>query len=226
MSKDQSKETSRGRGRIPTINSESIQDTVRKLIDSGEELSMNGVATELGVNVTTLYRHTGGLEGLRRVYAHQVSEKVGADPSAIGKDWRKWLADLAQFYRDAFLDNPDLLKYAQGALDPEFKRLERATKILVEYGFNAIDAARAHAFLVNNVVGYVHQELQTIEQSNLGITPTYSRLAAVLRGGSDELPTLSGLKLNDEDLDRNANFQFFIRCAIDGIAINTGSDHD
>ena len=218
MSKTNTKLASRGRGRTPTLNSELIEKSISDIVDSGEVLTMNGVATELGVNVTTLYRHTGGLEGLRRIHALQVSEKVGIEPSIDDRKWRDWLVDLADFYRQAFLQSPNLLKYAQAALDPEFERLERVTKVLVDYGFSAREAVRAHAFLMNNVVGYVHQELQTIKQSKTGVTPTYSRLSEMLKDGSDELPTLSGLKLDHHDLDRNSNFYYFIRYAIDAIA--------
>ncbi|MFT5260882.1 MAG: AcrR family transcriptional regulator [Arenicella sp.] len=220
MPKNDTKDIARGRGRIPSINNKLIEHSINKVVASGEELTMHGVATELNVNVTTLYRHTGGLEGLRRIHAQQVSERVGVEPSTEAKAWRDWLSDLANFYRQAFLQTPDLLKYAQAALDPEFERLERVTKALVDYGFSAREAVRAHAFLVNNVVGYVHQELQTIEQSKAGATPTYSRLAEILKVGSDELPTLSGLKLDRDDLDRDANFFYFIRYAIDGIAVH------
>ena len=218
MSKNDIKQASRGRGRTPSINNQLIEQTISAIVEGGEELTMNGVASKLGVNVTTLYRHTGGLEGLRRMHALQVSERAGIVPCTEGKPWSDWLVDLADFYRQAFLQSPDLLKYAQAALDPEFQRLERVTKVLVDYGFSAREAVRAHAFLMNNVVGYVHQELQTIEQSKIGVTPTYSGLSEILKGGSDELPTLSGLKLDHNDLDRNANFYYFIRYAVDGIA--------
>ena len=213
-------ETGRGRGRTPLINRSLIEAAVQKVLSSGDELTMQGVAADLGVNVTTLYRHTGGLEGLRRIYAHQISDKVGPEPLPESKLWREWLHELANFYRSAFLQNPDLLKYAQAALDPGFERLERATKTLVEYGFEPREAVRAHAFLVNNIVGYVHQELQTLQESSEGITPTYSRLSNLLQSGSDALPTLTGLNLDDNDLDRDANFHFFIAYAIDGIAVH------
>ena len=211
----------RGRGRIPLINAGRIDAAVQKVLSSGEELTMQGVAADLGVNVTTLYRHTGGLEGLRKIYAHQISDKVGQEPLPDGKQWKEWLIELSDFYRAAFLQNPDLLRYAQAALDPGFQRLERATKTLVEYGFEPREAVRAHAFLVNNIVGYVHQELQTLHESSEGITPTYSKLAHLLQSGSEKLPTLTGLNLDDVDLDRDANFQYFIAYAIDGIAAHT-----
>ena len=213
-------DATRGRGRIPLINTSLIDAAVQKVLRSGDELTMQGVAADLGVNVTTLYRHTGGLEGLRRIYAHQISDKVGPEPLPEGKQWDEWLRELADFYRSAFLQNPDLLKYAQAALDPAFERLERATKTLVEYGFKPREAVRAHAFLVNNIVGYVHQELQTLQESSDGITPTYSKLSNLLQSGSEVLPTLTALNLDDNDLDRDANFKFFIAYAIDGIAVH------
>lgn len=185
---------------------------------------MHGVAADLGVNVTTVYRHTGGLEGLRKIYAQQISTLVGQNPSAENKNWQEWIIELANFYRNAFLKNPDLLRYAQAALDPEFERLEHATKTLVEYGFSPIEAVRAHAFLVNNVVGYVHQELQTLQESNDGVTETYSRLMHLLQTGSDRLPTLTGLNLDENDLDKDANFRYFIAYAVEGIAVHTSAN--
>ena len=89
--------------------------------------------------------------------------------------------------------------------------MERATRILVEFEFEPREAVRAHAFLVNNVVGYVYQELQTELESEGGITPTYTRLAETLQSGSDRLPMLTDLHLDADDLDRDANFQFFHR---------------
>ena len=207
----------RRRGRTPSINRELIEQAVRS-VGRDSEVTMHGVASELGVNVTTLYRHTGGLDALRRIYASHLSESVGKMPSLKGKNWREWLTALASFYRDAFIAKPELLQYAQGALDPDFERLERATKNLVEYGFSPREAARAHAFLVNNVVGYVHQELQTRAEIAGGSTPTYARLAKTLREDSDRLPTLSALNLDDDDFDLDTNFRYFVNYTIDGIA--------
>lgn len=211
------------RGRTPSINARMIEQAIRKVATGDGTLTMHGVADNLGVSVTTLYRHTGGLEGLYRIYTHQVFEQVGADPSAEGQNWREWMMELAEFYRNALLQSPDLLKYAQAALDPGFERLERATRRLVEYGFEPREAVRAHAFLVNNVVGYVHQELQARQESNEGITPTYTRLSEILQSGSEGLPTLSGLNFNEEDLDRDANFRYFIVYAMEGIAAHTSA---
>ncbi|MCP5089570.1 MAG: hypothetical protein GY949_01465 [Gammaproteobacteria bacterium] len=212
----------RRRGRTPSINQESIKRAVRDVGDASE-VTMHGVASELGVNVTTLYRHTGGLDTLRRIYASYLSERVGDMPTAASKNWREWLTELADFYREAFIANPELLQYAQAALDPDFERLERATKILVEYGFGPREAARAHAFLVNNVVGYVHQELQTRAEIAGGSTPTYARLAETLKEGAELLPMLSALSLDDDDFDLDTNFRYFVNYTIDGIATRPGA---
>ncbi len=184
---------------------------------------MHGVARELGVNVTTLYRHTGGLDALRRIYASYLSENVGDMPSPAGQIWRDWMEQLADFYREAFIANPELLQYAQAALDPDFERLEQATKHLVAYGFGPREAARAHAFLVNNVVGYVHQEMQTRAEIAGGSTPTYARLAQTLNEDSEQLPTLSALSLEDDDFDLDTNFRYFVNYTITGIATRPGA---
>lgn len=205
------------RGRTPSINAASIQAAVQEVGARGE-LSMHAVAAVLKVNVTTLYRHTGGLEGLRRIHASFLSEQVGQLPSPSKKNWQDWLQTLAAFYRTAFIENPALLQFAQAALDPDFKRLERATAVLVQFGFSPREAARAHAFLVNNVVGYVHQELQTRAEIADGSAPTYSRLAQTLKDDASALPTLSTLSLDDEDFDLDTNFRFFVSYMIDGIA--------
>ena len=203
-------------GRNPSIDRESIEAAVRKVGTKGP-VSVNKVAAELGVNVTTVYRHTGGLEGLKRIHALQSFESRGDAPAHENKTWQQWLTDLADFYRAAFLHNPDLLKYAQAALDPRFVRLEQATRVLVEYGFQPIEAVRAHAFLINNVVGYVHQELQTRQQQLVGTTPVYIKLMEAVQSDPERLPTLNNLKLHDDDLDSDINFKYFMGYAIEGI---------
>ena len=120
------------------------------------------------------------------------------------------------------MSNPDLLKYAQAALDPDLQRLERATQVLIDYGFSALESVRTHAFLINNVVGYVSQELQTQLESDEGQTPTYARLSEVLKSRSHRLPALSELRLSDEELDNDINFRYFIDCAIQGVAARKG----
>ncbi len=160
---------------------------------------------------------------MRRIYASYLSERVGDMPAASGKTWREWLTALADYYRDAFITNPELLQYAQAALDPDFERLEQATEILAAYGFAPREAARAHAFLVNNVVGYVHQELQTRAEIAGGSTPTYARLAETLKEGAESLPMLSALSLDDDDFDLDTNFRYFVNYTIDGIATRPGA---
>ena len=91
------------------------------------------------------------------------------------------------------------------------------------FGFEPRDAARAHAFLVNNVVGYVHQEMGTRAQAAGGSTPTYTLLAETLKAGADSLPTLSALNLDDDDFDLDSNFRYFVNYTIGGIAARPGA---
>ncbi len=221
--KTPAKNRSAGRlGRTPSIDQDSIRAAICKVGAAGE-VSMQRVAKELGVNVTTLYRHTGGLDGVKRIYASHLSDQLGATPSPVGLEWRDWLLELARFYRHALSSNPDMFRFAQAALDPHFVRLEQATKILTKFGFDARAAVRAHAFLVNNVVGYVQQELQTEAEIAGGSAPTYARLSETLQQGSKHLPVLSDLQLDDADLDVDTNFEYFINYAVNGIAAQAGA---
>jgi len=190
-------------GRTPLIDQDSIKAAIIKVGTDGD-VTMQRVAKELGVNVTTLYRHTGGLDGVKRIYASHLSDQLGATPSPVDLEWRAWLLELARFYRHALASNPDLFRFAQAALDPHFMRLEQATKILTKFGFDARAAVRAHAFLVNNVVGYVHQELQTEAEIAGGSAPTYAHL-------------------DETDLDVDINFEYFINYAVTGIAAQDGA---
>lgn len=222
MNSQPKKQTKKKRaGRHPSIDPDSIGAAVAKVAQSGA-VGMRAVADELGVNVTTLYRHTGGLDGLKRIHAAQLSASLGDLPTPLGLTWQHWLLEVGEFYREALRSKPDLLRFAQAALDPDFLRLEHATKILLGYGFEPRAAVRAHAFLVNNVVGYVHQELQTEAEIAAGSAPTYARLEETLRAGNKQLPVLSDLQLDQDDLDVDKNFSYFIRYAINGIGAQKG----
>ena len=62
----------------------------------------------------------------------------------------------------------------------------------------------------------------------LVIRQANKRLSQVLQEGSEKLPTLSSLKLDEHDLDSDTNFKYFMRYAIDGIAahLNDTNNHN
>lgn len=215
------------RGRNPSIDMQKIENAVRAIGNKDQDLSMKEVADYLGVNVTTLYRHIGGIDGLRRIRAELSHNDLDPLPSATGRTWKTWLLVLSDYYRKALLEHPDLLDFVQAALDPNFENLEEEASILVAYGFEPRAALLAHSFLITAITGYVHQELQTLTEANAGYSPYYTRLFQNLDGQPDRYPTLRSVNLSQRDLDRDLNFKAVIHYAIAGIAAQPGSpDND
>ncbi len=211
------------RGRNPSIDMAKIENAVREIGGNQADLSMKEVADFLGVNVTTLYRHIGGIDGLRRIRASLSRNDLETLPSAEGHTWQSWLRVVSEYYRSALIQHPDLLDFVQAALDPDFETLEQEASILVSFGFEPRAALLAHSFLITTITGYVHQELQTLEETSTGYTPYYARLFQNLDAHPDRLPTLRSVNLSQRDLDRDLNFKAVIHYAIMGIACQPGS---
>jgi hypothetical protein len=211
------------RGRTPALDAAKIAKAVGR-VGRREGLSMRAVADELAVDVTTLYRHVGGVDALRQIGARLAAPSVSEWPSPQGETWQSWLTALARYYRRALRASPDLIEFAHSALDPDFARLEHATQILVGFGFRPRDAGFAHGFVINQVVGYVHQEQREAESSARGrsaVTRYVEALAADRATG--RLDTLRRLALGPADFAPDAAFERFLRYAIDGIAAQPGA---
>lgn len=211
------------RGRNPSIDMVKIENAVKEVSAKTADLSMKDVADFLGVNVTTLYRHVGGIDGLRRIRASLSRSNLASLPTTEGHNWKSWIKVLADYYREALLQHPDLLDFVQAALDPDFVNLEKEASIMVEYGFEPRAALLAHSFLITTITGYVQQELQTIDEARNGYAPYYSRLFQNLDAYPDRLPTLSNVNLSQKDLDRDINFKSIIHYAISGIENQKGA---
>lgn len=211
------------RGRNPTIDTGKIENAVREIGSSHADISMKEVADYLGVNVTTLYRHVGGIDGLRRIRASLSRSDLEPLPATEGRTWQQWLAVLSDYYRRALMQHPDLLDFVQAALDPDFVNLEKEASILVGYGFEPRAALLAHSFLITTITGYVQQELQTLEEARAGYAPYYARLFQNLDSHPERLPTLSNVNLSQKDLDRDLNFKAIINYAISGIGCQRGA---
>jgi AcrR family transcriptional regulator len=210
------------RGRVPSVTPDKIADAVRG-VSAREGISMAAVATALGVDVTTLYRHVGGLDALRQIGAELTAPTVGEWPSPTGKSWHSWLTALAHYYRGALRANPDLVEFAHTAIDPDFERFAHATRTLVDFGFEPRAAGFAHGFLINTVVGYVEQELREAELVARGES-SLARYIRALEGDrdTDRIATLRQLDLTPSDFDPDTAFERFLRYAIDGIGAQPG----
>jgi AcrR family transcriptional regulator len=200
-----------------------IADAVRR-VGAREALTMRAVADELAVDVTTLYRHVGGVDALRQIGASLAAPSIRVWPSPAGETWRTWLVALARSYRNALRENPDLLEFAQSALDPDFQRLEHATHVLVDFGFEARTAGFAHALVMNHVVGFVHQERRDWEKVPRGQSAA-ARFVQALESDREagRLATLRSLELGPRDFDPDVAFERLLAIAIDGIGVQAGA---
>jgi AcrR family transcriptional regulator len=200
-----------------------IADAVRR-VGSREALTMRAVADELEVDVTTVYRHVGGIDALRQIGASVSAPSVREWPSPAGHTWRSWLVAMAHYYRNALRENPDLLDFAQTALDPDFQSVEHATRILVGFGFEPRMAGFAHALVMNHVVGFVHQERRDRDQLARGQS-VLARFVLALESdrSGDKLATLRSLELAPKDFEPDVAFERLLAYAIDGIGIQPGA---
>ncbi len=211
------------RGRTPSIDEARIAKAVLRVGRRGP-LSMQSVAAELDVDVTTLYRHVGSVGELRRIGATLAAPNAKKLPTPEGETWESWLTAIAKYYREALHQNPDLIEYAQAALDPDFERLELATRILVGFGFEPRAAAFSHGFLINNVLGFVHQELREEEEAAQG-RPAFVRLLQALdaKRNPEDFQTLRSLEFRPEDFDADTAFERFLPYVIEGIRAQPGA---
>jgi hypothetical protein len=209
------------RGRKPSIDRDRIARAVRAVGRRGR-LAMQAVADEIGVDVTTLYRHVGGVDELRRIWATLAAPS--AWPDHRGLSWSSWLAKVAHTYHELLLDNPELVEHAATAFDPDFEGLDRSTRILIGYGFEPREAVSAYSFLVNQLIGYVAQELRIREGLANGVSPYTMLVQAIERGAKEgRLATLRGIDFRAKDFDRDAVFSVFLDYLIDGIRARPGA---
>jgi len=211
------------RGRSPSLDPERIERAVRAVGRRGA-LTMHKVAEELAVDVTTLYRHVGGVDELRRVKARLSAPAVPGWPSPKGQTWPTWLHRMAHHFRDALRENPELVEHADASLDADFEGLEQATRTLIGFGFEPREAFLAYTYLLNQLVGFVQQELRNRADPERGF-PNFARLYRALAGAptDDRLPTLRRLDLRTKEFDGDEIFEVFLDFLLGGIRARPGA---
>jgi AcrR family transcriptional regulator len=207
----------RRRGRTPSLSPERIATAVHEVGQRGA-ISMQNVAAALSVDVTTLYRHVGGVEELRRMWATMVAPQMAAWPEPEGGSWERWLASVCRHYRRVLLANPDLIRFGQRAIDPRLENLDQVTRVLTRYGFAPRAAAFAHGFLVTTVIGFVVQELEVRAAAREG-NRAQGRWTDTLAtaGHEGRLQMLQQVVLEPRDFEGDTSFETFLDLAIGGI---------
>jgi AcrR family transcriptional regulator len=140
-------------GRPPKLNRQMIAEAAHEVGLTG--LTMKAVADRLGVSVPGLYHHVDGKEDLLRLTAEYSAARLEL-PEDRRQHWAVWLYEWAHYNRDAFVEQPELLKqFIEGAIgaDRTAATYEKVLTRLVHEGFSATDAARAYFTVSQYAVG-------------------------------------------------------------------------
>lgn len=140
-------------GRPPKIDREMIAKAAHEIGLTG--LTMKAVAERLGVSVPGLYHHIEGKDDLMRLAAEYSAGRIEL-PKDRGQHWAVWLYEWADYNRDAFMAQPELLKqFIEGAIgaDRTAATYETVLSRLVREGFSVAEALLAYSAVSEYAVG-------------------------------------------------------------------------
>ncbi len=149
------------RARTP-LTRERVVKAALRLVDEGgvEALSMRTVASKLGVEAMSLYRHVASKDDLVLAVADLVVAEI--DVPSSGTPWREAMRRRALSARDVFLRHPSAALLVESCATMTPARLAYSDAImglLMADGFDATLAYRAFLLLDSYVYGFTMQEL-------------------------------------------------------------------
>ena len=152
-------------------------------------LTLQRIATELGVRAPALYWHVANKQELLDEMATQMMRECGATlPTAevaVLEGWEVWLRLLAQRIREMLLQYRDGAKVFCGTFltDPAVPD-PNLLRPLLDAGFATADAGRAWYVVYSFVIGFTIEE-QAVHPEPGRMDERYQRLVEE-RGGGDE----------------------------------------
>jgi AcrR family transcriptional regulator len=133
-----------GRGRPARISREMIAEAAHEIGLDG--LTLKAVAAKLEVSISALYHHVSNKDDLMRLAAEYTAARVPI-PQDHGQHWAVWLAEWAEYNRDAFLADPGLLtQYLDGAISAQtiVGRIDTILEVLMRQDFTVLEANDAY----------------------------------------------------------------------------------
>jgi AcrR family transcriptional regulator len=182
------------RARAPrhTLDRASIASAALELMDAAgvSALTIRSLAARLGVAPMALYNHVSTKEEiLDAAREHGLARLPAADPGTDAAPWWERIRRINLTFHGALRDHPSLVPLLVArplAGEVSIDAAEAQLRVLVEAGFPAADAARAHLTLVHYAIGQAAWSSPRIE------TPDEGR--AVIAGlPADRYPTLAAL---------------------------------
>ena len=221
------KRARRARG---SLSGEEILAGARELVERNglDQLSMPGLARELGSGVTSIYWYFRSKEELLVALAAQVTDELYSRlPPVSEKPWTEEFenyfvafreeAKRAHVYLELFTRYPRFL-FAQTDLSQTvIPRLEQELSVLVRAGLTAGEAAEVYSVCSIYTRGFVLLEHDLVrEEAGAGSRERVDHLVASL--DSAEFPTLTQLSSFDQSMALDDDrFRFGLRLVIEGV---------
>jgi AcrR family transcriptional regulator len=216
----------RARGTAELSRDGVVQAAISIADDEGTaELSMRGVARELGVPTMSLYRHVGSRDELLLLMTDAALGEVEI-PAAAGRPWRERLEELARLAWEGYRRHPWLaqaLSMTRPQLLPNgMRHTDAVLEAVSELGLPPVETMRAGIALLAWVRGMASSLEAEIEaERDTGLTSDEwmreqeEAFAPLLR----RRPTLSRLAAEPEqDLGIDALFECGLGYLLDGLA--------
>lgn len=207
----------RRRGRPVTVTRERISAAAINIIKQGREPSMQNVAAELKVDITTLYRHLGDQQELSRLLAETAAPSPDLLPDHHDKTAREWLHELAWFYWQLMHAHSDLMEFTQSAMDPKHEVLNHVVGVLTDYGFKPKTASFSYHYLIDVLVGFIYQQTRNEEDKARGGGRFISFQRNITAHTDNQLPNVLACQLGPEDFEVENAFEVFLTFTLDGI---------
>ena len=180
----QSRSTKVTRQRAPwgTISRQQIVDTAMSVVKSAgyEEMSIRGLAAQMGVAPMSLYRHVRDKDDLLDEVVDRLLSKMWR-PRASPDDWQAWMLEAADKLRHFLVSEPAALHvYLQHpVVSPvAIERMEAMMNVFRSVASRESDAMRAYAAVHTYTIGFAALEASRARWTPAEDTTTLARQLA------------------------------------------------
>ncbi|MEM7079995.1 MAG: TetR/AcrR family transcriptional regulator C-terminal domain-containing protein [Pseudomonadota bacterium] len=186
-----------------------------------DNLSMHGVARELGVSTPALYRYVPSKEALLDACMDHFCARIDMpDPDL---PWQAYLADVGRAFRRALQNTPGASTYGFkiGPTTPAaFHIIDAALAVLYKAGFSPYHAFLAYSMIVDHAFTTAQkaERMTELEKEN---GPGGYRVLQLDPEALPELPhlaeALASVLTKGAQIDRDAGYEYQLTCLIAGL---------
>ena len=200
------------------LSRQRILDAALRLVDAEglNALTMRRLASELGVEGASLYKHIPNkaalLFGMTQTMFLEMNPDYPDDPC----DWQGRLRAGMRAFRQLGLKHPQVFVLLNRPWQSNPRRVESELTSMLNAGFSQAEAAYGFRLLTSYVVGFVSWETSSLvrdpeELRDMELESELSRSPELYPNSIELAPYLSGPHFNE-------SFEFGLTAAIDGLA--------